>query len=184
MTWRAVWKHQLRWARTIRVCQPVPYFFSILSNAGFWAMLWFACGIWNAWSIRAHVRLVDPVSVSESRLPCGLFIARFRFGHRILIACHLQSRLTRSSKRDLYFWLVPIKDLLQAAIWLCAFAGKQHRMARTGLPIASRWNAGKSPAKRTDSCVRGRWSSVLENRLPMACGLTYFQASCASSSIG
>jgi ceramide glucosyltransferase len=33
MGWGAVWKHQLRWARTIRVCQPLPYFFSILSNA-------------------------------------------------------------------------------------------------------------------------------------------------------
>ena len=33
MGWSAVWKHQLRWARTIRVCQPVPYFFSLLSNA-------------------------------------------------------------------------------------------------------------------------------------------------------
>lgn len=40
MGWRQVWKHQLRWARTIRVCQPVPYFFSILSNAGFWPMIW------------------------------------------------------------------------------------------------------------------------------------------------
>ncbi len=38
MNWRDVWKHQLRWARTIRVCQPLPYFFSILSNAGFWAI--------------------------------------------------------------------------------------------------------------------------------------------------
>ncbi|HEY2082198.1 MAG TPA: glycosyltransferase, partial [Verrucomicrobiae bacterium] len=44
MGWRAVWKHQLRWARTIRVCQPMPYFFSILSNAGFWALLWFILG--------------------------------------------------------------------------------------------------------------------------------------------
>src|SRR5262249_27245117 len=33
MDWAAVWKHQLRWARTIRVCQPLPYFFSVLSNA-------------------------------------------------------------------------------------------------------------------------------------------------------
>ena len=30
MGWRAIWKHQLRWARSIRVCQSVPYFFSIL----------------------------------------------------------------------------------------------------------------------------------------------------------
>ena len=57
MDWLAVWKHQLRWARTIRVCQPVPYFFSILSNATLWPLLWllaepaaavgaFACFCW------------------------------------------------------------------------------------------------------------------------------------------
>src|SRR5439155_5279034 len=40
MGWRAVWKHQLRWARTIRVCQPLPYFFSILSNGTLWPLLW------------------------------------------------------------------------------------------------------------------------------------------------
>ncbi len=40
MNWRDVWQHQLRWARTIRVCQPLPYFFSILSNATFWPLLW------------------------------------------------------------------------------------------------------------------------------------------------
>ena len=36
-----IWKHQLRWARTIRVSQPLPYFFSILSNATLWPLLWF-----------------------------------------------------------------------------------------------------------------------------------------------
>ncbi|MEY2428561.1 MAG: ceramide glucosyltransferase, partial [Verrucomicrobiota bacterium] len=40
MGWKAVWKHQLRWARTIRVCQPIPYFFSILSNATLWPLVW------------------------------------------------------------------------------------------------------------------------------------------------
>src|SRR5205814_1953395 len=39
MGWKAVWKHQLRWARTIRVCQSLPYFFSILSNATLWPVL-------------------------------------------------------------------------------------------------------------------------------------------------
>ena len=37
--WRAVWAHQLRWARTIRVSMPVGYFFSILGNATFWPLL-------------------------------------------------------------------------------------------------------------------------------------------------
>ena len=40
MNWRQVWNHQLRWARTIRVCQPLPYFFSILANASLWPLLW------------------------------------------------------------------------------------------------------------------------------------------------
>ena len=40
MGWGAVWQHQLRWARTIRVCQPVPYVCSMLSNATLWPLLW------------------------------------------------------------------------------------------------------------------------------------------------
>ena len=39
MTFGEVWIHQLRWARTIRVCQSVPYFFSILNNVTLWALL-------------------------------------------------------------------------------------------------------------------------------------------------
>src|SRR5262245_14556026 len=40
MTAREVWQHQLRWARTIRVCQPAAYFFSILNNLTFWSLCW------------------------------------------------------------------------------------------------------------------------------------------------
>jgi hypothetical protein len=44
---------------------------------------------------------------------------------RILIAHDLQLRLTRSFAHVSYFWLVPIKDLLQAAIWFGAFLGNR-----------------------------------------------------------
>ena len=127
MNWRAVWKHQLRWARTIRVCQPVPYFFSILSNAGLWAMVWFLAGAAgmrvthmtsfheeNMWVSSFHIH------TSTAMIAGGFFIL-----FRILIAQNLQSRLTGSPTGFTYFWLVPIKDLLQAAIWLCAFTGNR-----------------------------------------------------------
>src|SRR5207247_9639436 len=42
-SWKDVWNHQKRWARTIRVSQPIPYFLSKLSNATFWPLLWAAC---------------------------------------------------------------------------------------------------------------------------------------------
>ena len=38
-TLKKVWDRQLRWARTIRACEPLPYFFSILANASLWLLL-------------------------------------------------------------------------------------------------------------------------------------------------
>jgi ceramide glucosyltransferase len=104
MGWPAVWKHQLRWARTVRVCQPVPYFFSLLSNATLWPLLWLA---------------------ANPALPVGVF-AGLAVLVRILTARDLQRRLSQSSGvRWSYAWLVPVKDLLQAAIWLLAFLGNR-----------------------------------------------------------
>ena len=40
--WQAAWKHQLRWARTVRVCQPGAYFFSILGNTTLWPLVFLA----------------------------------------------------------------------------------------------------------------------------------------------
>ena len=116
MDWTSVWRHQLRWARTIRVCQPAPYFFSLLSNATFWPLLWL---------------IVRPG-------PAALAAALFCCLVRILTAVDLQQRLNqdpnpggRESPRPpspapwRYAWLIPVKDLLQAALWLLAFLGNR-----------------------------------------------------------
>jgi len=103
MTWLEVWKHQLRWARTIRVCQPVAYFFSILSNATLWPLVWF---------------LVHP-----GEIVLGVCLACWLA--RIWAVTDLQQRLTRSRKHFAFSWLVLIKDLLQVAIWMLAFAGNR-----------------------------------------------------------
>jgi ceramide glucosyltransferase len=120
MDWRAVWNHQLRWARTIRACQPIPYFFSILSNATFWPLLWLIASLLFSKTLHA------------SFVALGLLVIR------ILIAQNLQRRLTRS--RDIAdWWLVPLKDLLQVVLWAGAFSGntiewrgRQMRMSRAG----------------------------------------------------
>lgn len=103
MSWRAVWKHQLRWARTIRVCQPAPYFFSILSNPTLWPLVWLAA--------------------KPERISLAFFFGALAC--RIFSALDLQHRLTRSRTHAKFFWLAPIKDLLQALLWLGAFAGSQ-----------------------------------------------------------
>jgi ceramide glucosyltransferase len=105
MAWREVWQHQLRWARTIRVCQPLPYFFSILSNATFWPLLWLAT------SLISSATLYAPLTA----IACLLV--------RICIAQNLQRRFMQSQDNLAPLWLVPIKDLLQVALWIGAFAG-------------------------------------------------------------
>lgn len=47
-----VWRHQLRWARTIRVCQPWLYFVSIVNNATLWPLLWMAVNL-------SDIRILD-----------------------------------------------------------------------------------------------------------------------------
>ena len=105
MNWSEVWKHQLRWARTIRVCRPLPYFFSILSNATFWPLLWLA------------------VSLISSTTLCAPLAAAACVMIRIALAQNLQRRFTPERSLVSPFWLVPVKDLLQVALWLGAFTG-------------------------------------------------------------
>ncbi len=103
--WGEIWRHQLRWARTIRVCRPLPFFFSLLSNATLWPLLWFA------------------VSLTVGKSFCAPLTAAFILLARIGLAQNLQRRLTPEGKLVSPFWLVPVKDLLQTALWLGAFLG-------------------------------------------------------------
>jgi ceramide glucosyltransferase len=109
MGWAAAWKHQLRWARTIRVCQPTPYFFSILSNPTLWPLVWAAA--------------------CPSRLAL-CFLAACLLA-RLAMASDLQRRLAAHPQREdggRYWgdgWMASIKDLLQVAIWLLAFTGNR-----------------------------------------------------------
>ena len=105
MNWSDVWKHQLRWARTIRVCQPLPYFFSILSNATLWPLLWLF------------------VSLISSATLCAPLAAVACLLIRICLAQNLQRRFTPDRSLISPPLLVPMKDMLQVALWFGAFAG-------------------------------------------------------------
>jgi ceramide glucosyltransferase len=115
----AVWKHQLRWARTIRVCQPRPYFASILSNTTIWAALWM---------------IVSPNTVIA---PLCLVV-------RTVTAMHNEFRLTRRFADAFEPMFTFAKDVLQFLVWLCAFTGnsvvwrgKNFRVKRGGELVAA-----------------------------------------------
>jgi ceramide glucosyltransferase len=104
--WAQAWAHQVRWARTIRVCQPLLFFFSILDNATFWPLLWLAAGA--------------PAFPGPVLPACGFF-----FLFRMVTAVEQERRLTGSLAHARFFWMAPVKDLLSMAVWVAAFSGNQ-----------------------------------------------------------
>jgi ceramide glucosyltransferase len=147
MNFRDVWNHQLRWARTIRVSQPLPFFFSILSNVTLWtAMLALFADLGgfplvpDAW---LYSEIFPPrlqATLAPIHVPWTLVAFLFVLTVRIRIAIALQQRLhgeKGSSAR--FWWLVPAKDFLGVAIWAASFLGntivwrgKKFRLAREG----------------------------------------------------
>ena len=118
MTWREMFAHQIRWARTIRVCQPLPFFFSLLSIPSLWIIAWAAASA--AWA---------PAAIA--------------LGLRSLLGAILERKLTRQFHASSLI-LAPITDILRAFFWLLAFtgnriywAGKRLRVSRGGqlLPL-------------------------------------------------
>jgi ceramide glucosyltransferase len=101
--WKEVWRHQLRWARTIRVCRPLPYFFSILGNSTVWPLLWLLPG--------------------NDRAAVPFFLAALLF--RIASAARQQCRLTQSNAQLAFCWLASVKDLMDVVIWAAAFFGNR-----------------------------------------------------------
>lgn len=124
--WREVWAHQLRWARTIRVCQPVPYFFSILSNATWWPALWFAWSqVANLWLLPA-VYAADDFATERNFIMlelAALLSLTFAVFARCLFVDKCCARLTAVTNPVEVSLLAPLKDLLQVPIWALAFLG-------------------------------------------------------------
>jgi ceramide glucosyltransferase len=99
---KEVWGHQLRWARTIKVCRPFPAFCSILGNASLWPLLW----------------MIADHSLITTAAAGGCLLVR------LLGAALLEHRFTGCLRANRWGMAI-VKDLLQVFLWTLAFAGKQ-----------------------------------------------------------
>jgi ceramide glucosyltransferase len=101
-TFRALWRHELRWARTIRALVPAQFAATALQYpvawallavllAGFapWSLAWFAA----AWIVRAAtVRATDMALELANRAP---------------------------------LWLLPLRELMSVAVMIASYAGRR-----------------------------------------------------------
>jgi ceramide glucosyltransferase len=103
MDWPDVLIRQLRWARTIRFCQPMPYLISIISNATLWPFLWL---------------FIHPAKGT-------LAVVSLLLLWRVFSAQTLEKRFTGERTNFGDASLVLVKDLLGAVIWMSAFIGRE-----------------------------------------------------------
>jgi len=90
-SWLDVWRHQLRWARTIRVSRTAGYYGSVVTHAVLWALLAFAAGEWYA-----------GVAALVLRVAAGWLAG----------AVVLKDPLVKR-----WFWLLPLRDLFGLSVW-------------------------------------------------------------------
>lgn len=96
-TWGEVWRHQLRWARTIRVSRPGGYFGYLVTHATFWCLVAIAAGAWQAGLAALALRML-----------AGIWVGQVVLGD--------SSTVRRAA-------LIPFRDLWGFAIWVCGLAG-------------------------------------------------------------
>jgi len=111
-TWRDVWRHQLRWSRSIRVSRPGGYFGYLITHATFWSLLAMATGQWTAGLAVLALRLAGGICAGS-------------------IVLHDHSVLRRA------FW-IPFRDLWGFAIWICGLAGHTVEWRGTRMRLSSK----------------------------------------------
>jgi ceramide glucosyltransferase len=99
-TFRGFWQHQLRWARTVRLCRPLSYV-GLLATHGL------------PWAIAGAI-------ASNSALGAAAFLGAYLWLRLILAwTAGVWGLNDRTARRKL--WLVPLRDALHFAVWLGSF---------------------------------------------------------------
>jgi len=108
-TWAGVWRHQLRWARTIRLSKGGGYAGLPITQAGLWIAF--------AWVLGNE--------------PLAALLAALR----ILSALAAGGLVLRSALAAGFCWLAPLWDLYSFAIWITSYCGTTVRWRDRKLTI-------------------------------------------------
>jgi ceramide glucosyltransferase len=111
LTWRGVWQHQLRWARTMRISKGSSYAGLPITHAGVWVLIAIACGAWVPATILLAARIA-------SALITGCFVLR-------------------SSIAAAFCWLAPAWDVYAFGVWVASYMSREVRWRDRVLVIDS-----------------------------------------------
>ena len=105
-TLRGFWEHQLRWARTVRLCRPLSYLGLLFTQALPWAVL---------------AALLAPAAWIAGTFLAAYVVLRFSMAWTVGVWGVGDQVLRRN------LWLVPIRDAIYFVVWLASFASNRIR---------------------------------------------------------
>ena len=103
-TLRGFWDHQLRWARTVRLCRPLSYFGLIFTHGLLWTVL---------------VAFLAPAKAVAAACLAAYLVLRLAMAWSVGV-CVLHDETVRRR-----WWFVPLRDAIHFVIWLASFASNR-----------------------------------------------------------
>jgi ceramide glucosyltransferase len=103
-TLQGFWDHQLRWARTVRLCRPVSYIGLIFTHGLPWAAL--------------------AAMLAPTKLVAAACIAAYLL-LRLAVAWAVGVRVLGDDTVRRRWWLIPVRDAIHFVIWLASFASNR-----------------------------------------------------------
>jgi ceramide glucosyltransferase len=104
---RGFWEHQLRWARTVRLCRPWSYLGLLFTHGLPWSLLAALAAATAGWMTLAILYLVAYLVL---RLTMAWTVGVWGVGDDLL-------------RRRL--WLIPLRDAIYLFVWLASFTSKR-----------------------------------------------------------
>jgi len=98
-SWADVWRHQVRWSRTIRVSRTSGYYGYVVTHATFWALVALAAGQVWAGALALGIRIAAGILVGKAVLRAPGIAADA--------------------------WMIPFRDLFGFAVWLGGLFGNE-----------------------------------------------------------
>jgi len=136
-TARGFWQHQVRWARTVRLCRPLSFAGLIFTHGLPWAVL---------------AALIAPAPWIAAAYLLGYLVLRFTMAWTVGVWGVRDDVLRRK------LWLVPLRDAIYFAVWLASFGsnrihwgGEEFRMEKGRLVRAASAQSSVGETATTNS---------------------------------
>jgi ceramide glucosyltransferase len=130
-TWRGIWQHQVRWARTVRASKGRGYTGLPVTHAGLWALVACCFGAWRTAGVLVITRVLSAFLSTRGVLR--------------------SYRANRVSRVGIEF-LAPLWDLYAFCVWIASYTGADVRWRDQILRIDSEGRIRELRALPEDAC--------------------------------